>query len=79
MRLRAVTRIGLKRALSLHAILWKLNEPPMLANAFSRCQSRRSVLQSASFPERLSVPGFHVRLVSSQKFSTPVEKTVEIR
>jgi hypothetical protein len=48
-RLLAMTRIGLERALALHDIPSGENEPSMLANAFQECQSRRIVLESASF------------------------------
>src|SRR6185436_21075128 len=40
-RLLAMARVGLKRALALHDIPSGENEPPMLANAFQECQSRR--------------------------------------
>jgi len=48
-RLLAMTRIGLERALALHDIPSGENEPPMLANAFQGCQSDESVLEFASF------------------------------
>ena len=38
-RLPAMTRIGLERALALHGIPSGENEPSMLANAFQRCQT----------------------------------------
>jgi hypothetical protein len=71
MRLTAVTPIRLKRALALHVTPQEENEPSMVTNGFNECQCRWFVL------ERL------LQLVCafglSPKFSTPVEKTVEIR
>src|SRR5262245_42515486 len=74
-----VARIRLKRALSLHVTLPKKFEPAMLANAFEECQSggrvcysRRPFLPVLACFNRCWFGLF-------PKFSTPVEKTVEIR
>ena len=64
----AMARVRLKRALPFHGTLPKVIEPSILAKAFRECQSRESVLQSASFPEVFRPVVSHVRLVSSQSF-----------
>jgi len=61
MRLPAVTDVRLKRALSLHGIPSRPNEPSMLADLPT------TVLQSASF-SGLEFQPFDGRLVSPQSF-----------
>src|SRR5215475_6363761 len=54
----------------------------MLAKGFKQCQSKRSVLQSASFFRRLQTVNAAANPCSfglSPEFSTPVEKPVENR
>jgi hypothetical protein len=72
--------IGLKRSLSLHCESFCINnKPSMVANAFLRCQLARLCVRVGGFRESSPRRSKACAFGCSPKFSTPVEKTVEIR
>ena len=76
----AAPRIGLKSSLSLHCESFcSNNKPSMVANAFLRCQLARLCVRVGGFRESSPRRSRACAFGCSPKFSTPVEKTVEIR
>ena len=73
-----MARVGLKRTLPFHVTLPKKIEPTMLARR-SESVNRRRVCYSLRPFQPGPGANFHVPFGLSPKFSTPVEKTVEIR
>jgi hypothetical protein len=69
--------IRLKCALTLHKSPYE-NEPPMLANAFGRCQCTGVCATVCDLHGGGMTPQAACAFGLSPKFSTPVEKTVEI-
>jgi hypothetical protein len=74
----APARVWLERPLPLH-IPSLGNEPTMLAFTFGRCQCRALCVTVPSLHESKSPLQGPCSFGLSPKFSTPVEKTVEIR
>jgi hypothetical protein len=76
----AAASIGLKCPLSLHCESFCSNiKPSMVANAFLRCQLVRLCVTVGGFRESSPRRSRACAFGCSPKFSTPVEKTVEIR
>src|SRR4029450_4813450 len=76
----APASIGLKCPLSLHCErFWSNTRPSMVANAFLRCQLARLCVRVGGFRESSPRRSRACAFGCSPKFSTPGEKTVEIR
>src|SRR5262245_44807551 len=71
-------RIGLKRALTLHDILRKVVELSMLANAFRQCQTLEECATVGVLSREFTGLFRPCAFGLFPKFSTPVEKAVEI-
>jgi hypothetical protein len=74
----AASDVRLESSLALHIPSLR-NEPSMLAFVFGRCQRRAVCVTVATLHSRKTPQQGRCAFGLSPKFSTPVEKTVEIR